>query len=210
MERLNNDQYFTDRRLVDSLGNHLDIIGDCPDYVRVLEPCCGNGLMSDALIDMGCEVLSADIDENLDYPDCYLDATVPYNLPRGWDRPDWVITNPPYSQPTCQKIIENAYDRCQIGIAMLLRLSYLEPCRGRAEFLNSAWLSHLIIFNPRPRFRLDTKGSDNCTVAWFVWRKGKGHGTQVINCTNWNNERNLRPYPVGATGVTQRAVSHAV
>jgi hypothetical protein len=107
-------------------------------------------------------------------------------LPILWQQSsDWVVSNPPYTQPTCQQIIENAWNSCNKGIAFLLRLSYLEPCKERVAFLQGNPLSHLIILNPRPRFRTDTKGTDNTTSAWFVWQKGWQDNTQIIYENNW-------------------------
>lgn len=92
---------------------------------------------------------------------------------------DWVITNPPFSK--AHKIVPLAYKYTQTGIAMLLRLSYLEPCSNRAQWLQQHRhnLSNLIVFSPRPKFRSDTSGSDSVTVPWFVWRKNWTGETQV-------------------------------
>jgi hypothetical protein len=49
---------------------------------------------------------------------------------------------------------------------MLLRLSYLEPCNNRAEFLSVNPPSLIVL--PRISFTGDGK-TDNVTCAWFVW-----------------------------------------
>jgi hypothetical protein len=32
-------------------------------------------------------------------------------------------------------------------------------------------MTHLIVLNPRPKFRADTNGGDNVTAVWLVWQK---------------------------------------
>lgn len=188
MDRIANDQYFTDERLVMVLGEYLDSF----DRQSIVDPCCGEGSISTVLRGLGGRLLSFDRDPGLEYPDLVFDARDSFDkLPARyrviWGNPDWVITNPPYRQPDCQEIIENSYSHAVVGVAMLLRLSYLEPCKNRVEFLRKAWLSHLLVFNPRPQFRADTRGTDSSTVAWFVWQKRKGYGTKIINVTDWKS-----------------------
>lgn len=101
-------------------------------------------------------------------------------------RPQWVITNPPFNQ--AESIIPLAFNYATEGVAMLLRLSFLEPTKGRGNWLadHQYCLSNLIILgSPRPSFT--GKGTDTCTVAWMVWRKEwAGGGTQVEFVTNWD------------------------
>ena len=202
-QRHNNDAYYTHAGLVKALLDNVEISG------TVCEPCAGEGHIAHQLIEHGLDVFSSDIDLDLDYPDCAADATDLKFWQKDAGENDWTVTNPPYRQPDCQKIIENAWEFSKVGIAMLLRLTYLEPCalsskdvinwtqrypdrelswddlNGRAPFLKSAPLSHLLVFNPRPQFRTDTKGTDNTTVAWFVWQKDWAEGTQIEFITDW-------------------------
>jgi hypothetical protein len=102
-------------------------------------------------------------------------------------RYDWIITNPPYNQAPA--ILPLALDNCRVGMAMLLRLSYLEPSRNRARWLAEHPPAKLIVFNPRPQFRADTGGTDSVTTAWFIWHRfgnfGNSQGTELEFCTNW-------------------------
>jgi hypothetical protein len=207
-QRHNNDAYYTHAGLVKTLLDNVPICGD------VCEPCAGEGHIAYQLLNVPLDVVSADIDPNAGYA-MYEgeDMTSPDTWKKIlWDLDktgfDWTVTNPPYRQPDCQKIIENAWEHSKIGVAMLLRLTYLEPCAlsakdganwlarypdrplgdafdGRAPFLKSAPLSHLLVFNPRPQFRTDTKGTDNTTVAWFVWQKEWADNTQIKFITDW-------------------------
>jgi hypothetical protein len=93
-------------------------------------------------------------------------------------------------------ILENAYRAAHVGVAFLLRLSFLEPTNGRAAWLQAheAELSHLLIFgSPRPSFTDDGR-TDSATVAWMVWRRGWTGRTQVRFVTGWAGETpNGRP-----------------
>jgi hypothetical protein len=80
---------------------------------------------------------------------------------------DWIVTNPPFN--VAAQIVPNAFNHAVKGIAMLLRLSYLEPVEDRGAWLNSHPPSDLIVL-PRISFTGDGK-TDSVTCAWMVWRK---------------------------------------
>jgi hypothetical protein len=192
MTRLKNDQYFTPQALVWPLLREIQFNADALYF----EPCAGDGAIAKAFTTDSNEVnedlfVTADIDtdlKGLEYRG--FDATDSKEWANGFTmfNPDWVITNPPYKQPDCDAIIRNAWEFAEEGIAMLLRLSYLEPCQNRAKFLKEANLSNLIIFNPRPQFIPGKKATDSSTVAWFVWRKNwLSLGTCITYCTDWND-----------------------
>lgn len=194
--RITKDKYFTNPKLTESL---LEIV---PIQGYVFEPCCGEGHILRVLYKRpGIKnIYGGDIDcvKSDWFPIC-MDSTQSHQWRalndqhiHAHQKPiDWVVSNPPYVQPDCQDIINNSWKYASVGVAMLLRLSYLEPCLNktggyRGEFLKEAPLSHLIVFNPRPQFRADTKGTDSSTVAWFVWQKGWADGTQISFINNWD------------------------
>jgi hypothetical protein len=122
-------------------------------------------------------VYTNDIDERFD-TNWHEDATDP--LSPMWDiHPDWVITNPPFT--LAPDILPNALASCKVGVAFLLRLSYMEPAGDRGDWLQAHADQQIMqaALNPRPNFRageINPKngkpyGTDNVTVAWFVWRK---------------------------------------
>lgn len=84
------------------------------------------------------------------------------------DRLDWVVSNPPFN--VAHKILPLAHKAARRGVAMLLRISYLEPCEGRAGWLAANPPDRLIVL-PRISFTGDGK-TDNVTCAWFVWTFG--------------------------------------
>lgn len=138
----------------------------------VLEPCSGDGAIAVPLITHGCDVYTNDIDT--DRPaDQWCDAAfdeawdLGHMRPERWVRPDWVISNPPFS--AAYHIVCNAYRHAGIGVAMLLRLSYLEPTYQRAAWLAQFPPQGLIVL-PRISFTGDGK-TDSVTCAWMVWLK---------------------------------------
>jgi len=205
MKRVKNDFYPTNSRLTELLLKHLEVERDdefyrkrninSNNFINILEPCAGQRHISKVLANKGYNVTSTDItdepdpeDEN-DVLDCTKERYWEFraiSISRTCYMYDWVITNPPYKE--AKKIIPLAYKYAKKGIAMLLRLSYLEPTKNRADFLKNTPLTKLIIVNPRPRFRNDTNSTDSVTSAWFVWEKDLTNvkNTQIIYETNWN------------------------
>lgn len=145
---------------------------------RILEPTAGAGQMARALAGNGRTIITNDIDPqhgcdfNCDAADLFADC---------WGRElyDWAITNPPFS--LAEDILPNALRSVTVGVAFLLRLSYMEPTSNRAGWLKH-WADQMVYqgaLNPRPHFRqgeINPKtdrpyGTDSVTVAWFVWRR---------------------------------------
>lgn len=159
MARRSLDRYYTPRTATQALLAHCAIQGS------VLEPCVGTGAISQELARHGSvsDVWTNDIDPNVDAHQ-YKDATDP----EFWTslEPDWVVSNPPFL--CCHPIIVGAFSTAQRGVAMFLRLSYLEPCNDRAEFLSRHPPSLIVL--PRISFTGDGK-SDSVTCAWMIWDK---------------------------------------
>ena len=178
------DAYPTEVRLTVALLDRISIHG------LVLEPCAGAGQMAAVLASSNARrVIMNDIDPAyaINYR-CHEDATDP-QASIWTTRPDWVVTNPPYNQ--AMAILKNAFDASQVGVAFLLRLSFLEPTRERAEWLeaHAGHLAHLFIFgSPRPSFTGNGR-TDSATVAWMVWRRDWQEGTNVQFVTDRQEEQ---------------------
>jgi hypothetical protein len=175
------DYYQTSEKLTEIFLETVDIRGSC------LEPCAGDGAIARLL--PNCYTNDIDAERETDYN---IDASdnVSWSLLGEWE---WIVTNPPFSQAT--DILQNAWEHSRIGMAFLLRLSYLEPCKDRRNFLRktSDNLRYLIPVNPRPKFRSDKKGGDNVTVAWFIWKKNfswreKGIESPFLFITDWRKK----------------------
>jgi hypothetical protein len=130
----------------------------------VLDPCAGYHDLSQHF----SNVLTADL---FDYPRVKQDFLLDATLESSWKflaastSFDWVVIHPPFA--IAPKVVPLAFKYAKKGIAFLLRLSYLEPCSDRAEWLkkHKGNLSDLIVFLE------STVEMNFVTLAWFVWQR---------------------------------------
>lgn len=167
MARRKNDFYPTPARLTEILLEHLAIEG------AVFEPCVGEGDIANVLRARGLVVWTNDIDpaRPADSHEDAADYRLWSRLRSAQRRPAWVISNPPFSQ--AMPILARSWGAAEAGVAMLLRLTFLEPAGNRADWLDKTrrQLTHLVIFGqPRPSFTGNGK-TDSVTAAWMVWQK---------------------------------------
>lgn len=160
MPRRANDFYPTPAWATMELLNRISLSG-----MRILEPCAGDGAIANVLKRTWGDdrVFATDIDPKfLDTSDGVFDAcdNEIYNLVK----PDAIITNPPFS--LAHVIVPKAVEKANL-VAMLLRLSWLEPVADRAEWLAKNPPDRLLVL-PRISFTGDGK-TDSVTCAWFVW-----------------------------------------
>ncbi len=176
MARRLNDFYPTPAWATEILLEHVAITGN------VLEPCAGQGHISHVLDrhvpDFGqIHVYTNDIDPVFDcdgHADA-LDLTF-WNPSRFGGEITWVVSNPPFS--IADQLVPLAYEKSYFGIAMLLRLSWLEPTRARGPFLEEHPPTTVIVL---PRISFDGSGqTDNVTTAWFVWDRRQCNGQRLI------------------------------
>lgn len=153
MKRRKNDAYYSAQWMVMRLLDVIHVSG------RILEPCVGDGAISEPLRASGLSVSTNDID------DCVPTDTHGDYLLSSLGKFDWIITNPPFSQAF--QMLVKAFGETDRGVAFQLRLSFLEPTKERVEWLHVNPPSHLIVL-PRYSFTGDGK-SDSVTTAWMVW-----------------------------------------
>jgi len=141
----------------------------------IFEPCNGNGEISSLLkqnLDPITLITTNDIDSNK-LADHHFDASY-YNA--NWPNDImYVVSNPPFNKAF--EILKNAYECASIGVAFLLRLSFLEPTYNRQNWLIKNPPSSLIVL-PRISFTGDGK-TDSVTVAWMIWYK-QGNEQKII------------------------------
>jgi hypothetical protein len=157
---------------------HVDLSGGV-----IFEPCAGDLAIANVIdeSDVGV-VFSSDIDKSRTGCSMYGDATE-----RGfWQEALeelggilWVVTNPPFNQAA--QIVPIAHKHARHGIAMLLRLSYLEPTEDRGAWLNNNPPTTLIVL-PRISFTGNGK-TDSVTCAWMVWDK-RADGQRIVIAEN--------------------------
>jgi hypothetical protein len=166
--RRDNDFYPTPAWATQELLRKIPQIGG-----YILEPCVGDGAIA-RVIDGGNRVVyGSDIDPQMNCSFCG-DATRRDFWENVRDvmfeeRLDWAITNPPFN--VAAQIVPLAYEFASVGIAMLLRLSFLEPVEDRGAWLNEHPPTGMIVL-PRISFTGDGK-TDSVTCAWMVWEKSK-------------------------------------
>lgn len=149
------DRYYTPAFAVDELLKNVPELSG----KRLFDPCSGDGTMADRVGARFSTVYTNDIDP--DSP-----ASTHLDLRRGamWEtiRPTWTVTNPPFC--LLAEVLRLALDYSQ-GVALLLRLSAIEVCKGR-EFLSLHSPAKQIVL---PRIRFRGRGTDSVTTCWFLW-----------------------------------------
>jgi hypothetical protein len=167
------DRYYTPEWATQAL---LDYMGDRISGV-VWEPCCGADMIGRVVRHHPgvTDVLRSDVD-----PDAACNVRLDFlsgNPPRDFD---WLITNPPYVIPyngrtaTASDFVRRALQYSCGGVAMLLRLSWLEPCQEREDIFRKSPPTDVLIL-PRVQF-INAPGSNNMTSVWVIWdhaRKGE-------------------------------------
>lgn len=151
------------------------------------EPAAGGGHMAWGLSDYFAEVSISDIHDHGGAMSPrfllgdFLDPTFAPAI-----RPDWIITNPPFVKG--EAFVRQAWRRARRGVAMLLRLQFLEGA-GRYRLFHELPLHACAPFAervPMVKGRWDPTASSATAYAWFIWLKpgvdgyGAGPGLSFI------------------------------
>ena len=169
-ERDEHDKYYTPvwctRALIHYLGDRLTGVA--------WEPCAGANHIVDVLREhsqIDDRIWASDIAPN-GWPIMGHDFLGP---PPGMfgnpSKPDWIISNPPYSTDTgtATEVIEHALDLVD-NVAMLVRVGWLEPCADREALLTERPPTDVIML-PRVHY-IGAPTQNNQTSVWVVWEKG--------------------------------------
>lgn len=164
MSRRPMDFYETSQEAVDALVKHY-LGSTFKKGVQILEPCCGDGAIVAALNAHGyMDVLTSDVDEYREAQGRHDARFHNWTGPHGISGPHLVVTNPPFNQAF--DILKNLNH--QVGaVALLLRLTFLEPTKERGEWLSKNPPQKVIVL-PRYSFTGDGK-TDSVTCAWMIW-----------------------------------------
>lgn len=163
------DRYYTPpwctRALMHYLGERL--VGP------IWEPAAGQCHIVDVLRDAGHRVIATDIT-----PHESLDQTGDF-LTRGSgefarvEAVEWIVTNPPYvcDSGTATDFVRTALDLLHFhgvrGVAMLMRLSWLEPCAERWDIFDEYPPTDYVVL-PRVNY-IGAPSANNQTSVWYVW-----------------------------------------
>lgn len=156
MPRRENDAYFTPQDLTRELITRVPIIG------KVYEPCAGNLAIVNAFPNPE-NFITNDIDPKMP-TQFHVDATK--DIPTDALMAKWVVTNPPFNRAI--EVLRLHYWNFD-NLALLVRLSFLEPTFARSEFLSEYPPSRMIVL-PRCSFTNDGK-TDSVTCAWLIWHR---------------------------------------
>jgi hypothetical protein len=80
---------------------------------------------------------------------------------------DWTISNPPFSK--AGEILTHALANSRAGVALLVRISFLEPTFTRKDLMIANPPTRMIVL-PRHSFTGDGK-VDSVSCAWLIWDK---------------------------------------
>lgn len=171
-DRNDRDYYETPLWMTASLLAHQPIDRRC----QVLEPCCGDGSIVRALTAAGfTSIITNDLDER-HVANRHRDATsLDFWELKTISRVDWIITNPPFG--VAFPILEQAVLLARIGVAFLLRKTFLEPTIARGPWF-AIHPPTRIIGLPRHSFR--GKGSDSSACDWVIWERIPDEGKPII------------------------------
>lgn len=172
--RRENDFYETPPWMTRALLVNVPEIGGA-----IFEPCSGDQSIARVLATVGL-VFTNDINPARKAL-WHFDASQPLAY-QGMHNIEWIVTNPTYKMPTCTQIVEQAIKAANVGVAMMLRLSFLEPTakvNPRGPFLEAHPPSRMLVM-PRHSFTGNGK-SDSCTTAWMIWSKVPLSGPPLLS-----------------------------
>ena len=184
--RRKNDFYETPAGLTLALASGICVLPGA----LVADPCCGGNAILDVLnvIRPDLELFGSDIDPtksmvpldmtNEDHADSFLGTG---NNPHF----DHIITNVPFSEQDVMVPILTA--RARISAHILVRVSYVEPTKGRSAQMTLAPPHSQLSFGmPRPSFSGDGN-TDSVTVAWYSWYRDANmvHKYPIDAASNW-------------------------
>lgn len=143
-----------------------------PGQWRVWEPACGGGHMAHGLADHFGEVFSTDLNDygwpgvhvaDLDFLSDDADSIGEF---------DWIVSNPPFVLGDA--FVRTAWKRARRGVAMLLRLVFLEGGKRYRLLHEDCPLTAVAPFServPMVKGRWDPEASSATAYAWFIWLK---------------------------------------
>ena len=137
----------------------------------ILEPCCGEGHISEILKKEGYTVYSNDI-VNRDYGETNKDF-----LKDDFEKVDNVVTNPPYKY--AKEFIEKSLEITNKKVAMFCKIQLLEGV-ARYDMFQSSPLKTVYVFTKRqnplrngsPVDENGKKWASTMCFAWFVFEHG--------------------------------------
>lgn len=142
----------------------------------ILEPACGEGHMAEVLREYSRGVIASDI-HDYGYGDGVQDFTT-WNPSCEWDRPHWIITNPPYNGRE-EIFALRAIDIATVGVALFVRQQWLETVGRYGRIFKPHPPSIIAQFServPLARGRWNPDGSTATAYLWIIWLRERLRG----------------------------------
>jgi hypothetical protein len=144
------------------------------------EPACGEGHIAEVLREYFPQVRASDV---FDYAydgqrvhDFLGDAPLPHG------EVDWIITNPPFGL-RAEKFVLRALELARVGVAMFLRLQWLEGV-GRYNAIFQPYpptiIAQFVERVPLHKGRWEPEGDTLTAYIWIVWLKGNSSPTRMF------------------------------
>lgn len=180
--RRSRDFYETPPWMTHALLKHVDVQGS------IFEPCVGDHSILNALPTFIGARYANDLN-----PDCLADLHGDASQEHIWQQLatmapggiDWVITNPPFTNPLPMEILKWARLMARVGVALMLRISWLEPTKNAKKHPRGPYLSahppNKYLVMPRHSFT-GNGSSDSATTAWMLWTKQPLPGRPIECC----------------------------
>lgn len=133
----------------------------------VLEPACGEGHVSEVLIENGFDTYSSDLIDR-GYGQSGVDFLKRKLLPHDVKA---IITNPPYGA-MAEKFVKKALELTKPveGVVIMCMRNEYDCAKGRADlFGNHGAYAGKAIATSRPRWVEGTTGSPRHNYAWYLW-----------------------------------------
>lgn len=140
------------------------------EHMMCWEPACGEGHMAKALAEYFDYVRASDV-HDYGIGAHIEDFLMPYPMPDF----DWIVTNPPFR--LASQFVEMALSRAKVGVAMLVRLQFLEGAGRYNRLFSIARPTWILQFTERVTLlkgRLYSPESDDRSATaycWLVWTK---------------------------------------
>ena len=170
-DRDTNDFYATNPYDVKEIINILNL----KTNLKILEPCAGNGHISQTLKDLGFNVYSNDMIQR----EYNLDSNVDFLKTGLTLKFDVVITNPPFKY--AKEFIEKSLQYADTVI-ILAKLDLFES--EKRMFINNRYLENVYVHTKRAKFAKGGnneyfKKSSSMSTAWFIYNKNKPKNTKI-------------------------------
>lgn len=168
-ERERHDFYATDPVAIDALVENFTVMPG-----KIWECACGNGCLSERLIQYGYDVVSTDLIDR-GYGEV-MDFLTTEAMPEGCG---CILTNPPYKYAL--EFVRHSLELLQDGglCVMFLKTTFLEGQKRWRELYSTTPPKMILQFRQRVpcakngRFAEMRRGGGSAVAyAWFVWEKG--------------------------------------